>query len=52
VQGRIVPGLPRSILRGGAWDGVTVVSKSGAFGYPTLLRDLLDGSPLITERTV
>ncbi|MFL5289512.1 MAG: four-carbon acid sugar kinase family protein [Rhodopila sp.] len=52
VQGRIVPGLPRSILRGGAWDCVTVVSKSGAFGYPTLLRDLLDGSPLITERTV
>ncbi|MBV8399993.1 MAG: hypothetical protein JOZ17_14835, partial [Acetobacteraceae bacterium] len=41
VQGRIVPGLPRSILRGGRWDGVTVVSKSGAFGTPTLLRDLL-----------
>ena len=56
VQGRIVPGLPRSVLRGGVWDGVTVVSKSGAFGTPTLLRDLLrsatpplkgrsDGSP-------
>ncbi len=41
VQGRIVPGLPRSVLRGGAWDGVTVVSKSGAFGHPDLLRDLL-----------
>src|SRR6185312_15749599 len=44
VQGRIVPGLPRSILRGGHWDGVTVVSKSGAFGTPTLLRDLLRGA--------
>jgi uncharacterized protein YgbK (DUF1537 family) len=41
VQGRIVPGLPRSILRGGRWDGVTVISKSGAFGTPALLRDLL-----------
>lgn len=41
VQGRIVPGLPYSIMRGGRWDGVTVVSKSGAFGHRTLLRDLL-----------
>jgi uncharacterized protein YgbK (DUF1537 family) len=41
VQGRIVPGLPCSIMRGGRWDGVTVVSKSGAFGHRTLLRDLL-----------
>ncbi len=44
VQGRIVPGLPRSVLRGGAWDGVTVISKSGAFGHPTLLRDLVRGA--------
>jgi uncharacterized protein YgbK (DUF1537 family) len=50
VQGRIVPGLPRSILRGGRWDGVTVVSKSGAFGTPTLLRDLLRGRHTV-ERT-
>jgi D-threonate/D-erythronate kinase len=41
VQGRLVPGVPRSILRGGAWDGVTVVSKSGAFGGSDLLHDLL-----------
>jgi uncharacterized protein YgbK (DUF1537 family) len=51
VQGRIVPGLPRSILRGGAWNGVTVVSKSGAFGHPTLLRDL-GAAPSATERMV
>ena len=44
VRGRIMPGLPRSILRGGRWDGVTVISKSGAFGAPTLLRDLLRGA--------
>jgi uncharacterized protein YgbK (DUF1537 family) len=41
VQGRIVPGLPHSILRGGRWDGVPVVSKSGAFGTTSLLSDLL-----------
>jgi hypothetical protein len=29
------------VMRGGRWDGVIVVSKSGAFGHPTLLRELL-----------
>jgi uncharacterized protein YgbK (DUF1537 family) len=41
VQGRIVPGVPRSIMRGGRWNGITVISKSGAFGHTNLLRDLL-----------
>ena len=41
VQGRAVPGVPVSTICGGRWHGVTVVSKSGAFGHPTLLRDLL-----------
>lgn len=41
VQGSVMPGVPVSRLRGGRWDGVAVVSKSGAFGHPTLLRDLL-----------
>jgi D-threonate/D-erythronate kinase len=41
VQGRIVPGLPCSVLCGGRWNGVTIVSKSGAFGHQHLLRDLL-----------
>ena len=40
VRGRVMPGVPVSVLRGGRWDGVTVVSKSGAFGHPTLLREL------------
>jgi len=41
VTGEIAPGLPRSTLRGGRWDGLPVVSKSGAFGEPGLWRDLL-----------
>jgi uncharacterized protein YgbK (DUF1537 family) len=47
VIGRLQPGVPVSLLRGGRWDGVTVVSKSGAFGVPTLLRDHLP----LQERT-
>ncbi|GAC1336863.1 MAG: four-carbon acid sugar kinase family protein [Acetobacteraceae bacterium] len=41
LVGRIEPGLPRAVLRGGVWDGVAVVSKSGAFGSPFMLSDLL-----------
>ena len=40
VQGRALPGVPVSTLGGGRWDGVSVLSKSGAFGPPGLLRDL------------
>jgi D-threonate/D-erythronate kinase len=32
VDGEIEPGVPTSIMRGGAWDGQRLVSKSGAFG--------------------
>jgi uncharacterized protein YgbK (DUF1537 family) len=45
VIGEITPGVPRSILRGGRWDGVTVVSKSGAFGGPDLLKQIIAGTP-------
>jgi D-threonate/D-erythronate kinase len=38
VEGEVMPGIPASRLRGGAWDGVRLVSKSGAFGGPDLLR--------------
>ncbi|WP_448192636.1 four-carbon acid sugar kinase family protein [Azospirillum sp. sgz301742] len=41
LDGHILPGVPRSVLRGGRFDGVRVVSKSGAFGERTLLRRLL-----------
>lgn len=44
--GIVQPGVPRSVLRDGAWDGVPVVSKSGAFGGDMLWRDLLAGSVL------
>jgi uncharacterized protein YgbK (DUF1537 family) len=38
--GEVMPGIPCAILRGGPWDGTTVVSKSGAFGAPGLLHRL------------
>jgi D-threonate/D-erythronate kinase len=40
VVGRMLPGIPVSLLHGGGWDGVTVISKSGAFGDADLLRRL------------
>ncbi|WP_374202188.1 four-carbon acid sugar kinase family protein [Roseomonas sp. CECT 9278] len=39
--GIVQPGVPRSVIRGGAWDGVPVISKSGGFGGDALWRDLL-----------
>ena len=45
VTGDIVPGVPRSIMRGGRWDSLSVVSKSGAFGGPDLLAQLLQSAP-------
>jgi uncharacterized protein YgbK (DUF1537 family) len=41
VIGQMMPGVPVSILHGGHWDHVRVISKSGAFGEDTLLRRLL-----------
>ena len=41
ATGLVARGVPRSRLLGGAWDGVEVVSKSGAFGDDALWRDLL-----------
>jgi D-threonate/D-erythronate kinase len=41
VDGEIEPGVPTSVLRGGAWDGQRLVSKSGAFGDAGFLRRLL-----------
>jgi uncharacterized protein YgbK (DUF1537 family) len=51
VTGAIMPGVPCSTMQGGAWDGVDVISKSGAFGAPPLLRDLLRGADIAFERT-
>ncbi len=49
ATGRIVPGLPRSILQGGRWAGVDVISKSGAFGPRELWRDVLLDNHLISK---
>jgi len=50
VAGRLVPGLPRSLLQGGRWAGVDVISKSGAFGTRELWRDLLQDNDLLSTR--
>lgn len=47
LTGQAAPGLPRSTIIGGPWHGATVISKSGAFGGPTLWRDLLSENALI-----
>ncbi len=51
VTGQITPGLPRSTLRGGRWDGLAVVSKSGAFGTEGVWRDLLHGNGFPRSRS-
>lgn len=45
VDGEIMPGVPTSRMRGGAWDGQRVVSKSGAFGDVGFLARLLLSRP-------
>jgi uncharacterized protein YgbK (DUF1537 family) len=37
VNGEPLPGIARSRLQGGRWQGCEVISKSGAFGEPGLL---------------
>jgi uncharacterized protein YgbK (DUF1537 family) len=40
VDGELRPGFPAARLVGGLWDGVPVISKSGAFGDTQCLIDL------------
>ena len=47
VQGQLEPGLPKSVIQGGAWNGLEVISKSGAFGPPDLWWKLLRQNRLI-----
>ncbi len=49
ATGQVAPGVPRSLMQGGVWDGVEIVSKSGAFGPPALWRDLLIENDLMSE---
>ncbi|QCO19653.1 hypothetical protein D3869_31005 (plasmid) [Azospirillum brasilense] len=50
LDGALLPGVPCSTLRGGGWNGVRVVSKSGAFGDPSLLRRLIRGDAPDADR--
>lgn len=52
TRGLVAPGVPRSVIRGGRWDGVEVVSKSGAFGGDALWRDLLFANGFLPELQV
>jgi uncharacterized protein YgbK (DUF1537 family) len=47
VTGQVEPGVPRSRMVGGRWDGVSVISKSGAFGTREFLRDLMSENGLL-----
>lgn len=51
VTARLVPGLPRSTIRGDRCAGVDVISKSGTFGAPTLWRTVLRDNQLILRGT-
>ncbi len=44
VTGEAMPGLPLSTFVGGAWDGLAVLSKSGAFGGADILLQIFSGS--------
>ena len=44
VMGQVVPGVPVSRMEGGRWDGVQVISKSGAFGDEGLLLRIIPGA--------
>lgn len=41
VLGEMEPGAPVSRMEGGHWDGLPILSKSGAFGAPDFLARLL-----------
>ncbi len=41
VDAEFSPGIPRSRLCGGVWNGLAVISKSGAFGHPAMFDELL-----------
>jgi uncharacterized protein YgbK (DUF1537 family) len=49
VDGEIEPGVPTSLLCGGSWDGLRIVSKSGAFGDAGFLARLFAAA---TDRPV
>ena len=47
LLGRLEPGIPKSVMQGGAWSGVEVISKSGAFGTADVWAKLLKQNGLL-----
>jgi uncharacterized protein YgbK (DUF1537 family) len=47
LLGRLEPGIPKSVMEGGAWSGVEVISKSGAFGTADVWAKLLKQNGLL-----
>jgi len=47
LVGRLEPGVPKSVIEGGAWSGVEVISKSGAFGTVDVWAKLLKQNGLL-----
>ena len=41
LQGELAPGIPWGVVQGGAADGCAVVTKSGGFGSPTALTEIV-----------
>jgi D-threonate/D-erythronate kinase len=41
LEGEVAAGIPLSTIVGGSWSGVQVISKSGAFGAPDFLANLV-----------
>ena len=42
IEREAAPGIPISRLRGGKWDGLTVVTKAGGFGDAETLARIVD----------
>lgn len=42
VEGEVAPGVPLSRIAGGHWDGIPIVSKSGAFAASDVLSRLFE----------
>ena len=37
LMDEVLPGIPYGAIRGGAFDGISIVTKSGGFGAPDAL---------------
>jgi uncharacterized protein YgbK (DUF1537 family) len=42
LAGELMAGIVQGNLRGGPWEGLTIVTKAGAFGHEDALLNILD----------